>query len=233
MEPTDDIFKLLEGLSFLMGDSRYEAIQRRNYYEEMMRIPKIREILKIPEEREAEYKCPEPARRAMVMMAPTFGIALDRQIPAEPFHGLTHEEANSMWGRDEGEEEDRDTWEQLCWFIQNLSVTKRVEQAEKSIVPVNQAQQRILVRAETNRKLSDTPASLVTALPKRDRMGWDLNVENKRPKLETVDRALEIMDYPVEKLQINSKSEDAQQRSHRTSKKRDIRLSTGTTSTFT
>ena len=109
MEPTDDIFKLLEGLSFLMGDSRYGAIQRRNYYEEMMRVPKIREILKIPEEREPEYKCPEPARRAMVMMAATFGIALDRQIPTEPFHGFTHEEANSMLGRDEGEEEDRDT----------------------------------------------------------------------------------------------------------------------------
>jgi hypothetical protein len=204
-EPTDDIFKLLEGLSFLMGDSRYEAIQRRNYYDEMMRIPKIREILNIPEVREPEYKCPEPASRALVMMAATFGIALDRQIPAEPFHGLTYEEANSMWGRDEGEEEDRDTWEQLCWFIQNLSVTKRVEKAERTIAPVDQAQLRVLMKAEKNRKLSDNPTSLVTALPKRNRMGWDLNAENKRSKFETVDRALEIMDYPVEKLRINSK----------------------------
>jgi hypothetical protein len=52
--------------------TRYGAIQRRNYYEEMMKIPKIREILKIQEVRGPEYKCPEPARRAMVMMAATF-----------------------------------------------------------------------------------------------------------------------------------------------------------------
>ena len=45
MEPTDDIFKLLEGLSLIIGDSRYGAIQKRNYYEEMMKIPKIREIV--------------------------------------------------------------------------------------------------------------------------------------------------------------------------------------------
>ena len=37
-----------------------------------MKIPKIREILKIQEVRGPEYKCPEPARRAMVMMAATF-----------------------------------------------------------------------------------------------------------------------------------------------------------------
>jgi hypothetical protein len=53
-----------------------------------------------------------------------------------------------MWGREEGEEEDKDTWEQMCWFIKKISVTKRVEKAEKRIVPVNQAQQRVLVKAE-------------------------------------------------------------------------------------
>jgi hypothetical protein len=58
----------------------------------------------------------------------------------------------------------------------------------------------VLTKAEKNRKLSDNPISLVKVLPRRNCMGWDSNIENKRPKLETVNRALAIMEYPIEKL---------------------------------
>lgn len=46
-----------------------------------------------------------------------FGIALDRQIPAEPFPDLTPSEAKKMWSSADTQEEDKDSWEQLCWFI--------------------------------------------------------------------------------------------------------------------
>ena len=41
--------------------------------------------------------------------------------------------------------------------------------------------------------INDEPTSLATLIPRRKRGGWDVNIANKRSKLDTVDAAIDIM----------------------------------------
>ena len=42
--PTDDIFRLLQGLSLLMTESKHNVIKNHRYYNEVLTIPKIKEV---------------------------------------------------------------------------------------------------------------------------------------------------------------------------------------------
>ena len=148
-EPTDDIFKLLEGLSSLMEGSKKQIKATRGaYYDEILAIPQVRVILNLPENRTPDGTCPPSAKKAVLMVAATFGIALDGQAISGPFPGMTTEEIRDMWDVGLEGARSRDTWEQQCWFIQHLSVTTRMDKLEKRIVPINEAQKRMLQRAE-------------------------------------------------------------------------------------
>ena len=167
-EPTDDIFKLLEGLSSLMEGSKNQIKTPRGaYYDEILAIPQVKVILRLPEDRISDGSCPPSAKMALVMIAATFGIALDGQAISGPFPGMTTENFRSMCNMDLEGTPSRDTWKQLCWFIQHLSITTRMRKLEKRIVPLNQAQKRVLQRAEKCRRLDERPASLATAIPRR------------------------------------------------------------------
>ena len=114
------------------------------------------------------------------MLATTFGIALEWQVKNGPFPGLSTDDVQGLWNIGVKEIEERDTWEQLCWFIQNMSITERLKKLEKRVTKVTQAQNRILQRAEKGRMVFNEPTSLATSIPRRKRGGWDENRSNKK-----------------------------------------------------
>ena len=134
------------------------------------------------------------AKAAVAMLATTFGIALEWQIKTGPFPGLSTEDTRGLWNSSvKQNEEERDTWEQLCWFIKNMSITERLNKLEKKVVKATQDQKRVLQRAEKNRMLNDEPRSLATSIPRRKRNGFDDNIFKKKCKLDTVDATIDIM----------------------------------------
>ena len=111
-EPTDDIFKLLEGLSALMEGAKDQVKAPRGaYYDEILAIPQVRVILNLPENRISDGTCPPSARMAVIMVAATFGIALDGQAISGPFPGMTTEAIRDMWDVGLEGAPSRDTWE--------------------------------------------------------------------------------------------------------------------------
>jgi hypothetical protein len=88
------------------------------------------------------------------------------------------------------------------------------EETGKRIVPLNQAQKRVLQRAEKGRRLDERPASLATAIPRRKRGGWDENASRKKSKIETVDAAIAI---------ASSTNENGLQEIHRANVRRGCR----------
>ena len=200
-EPTDDIFRLLEGLSSLMEGSKNEVKAPRGaYYDEILAIPQVKVILKLPEDRTPDGTCPPSAKMALVMIAATFGIALDGPAISGPFPGITTDAIRKIWDMDLEGAPRRDTWKQLCWFIQHLSITTRMRKLEKRLIPLNQAQKRVLQRAEKCRRLDERPASLATAIPRRKHGGWDENTSRKKSKIEIVDAAIAIANDSSEKM---------------------------------
>ena len=192
----EDMSEVLQGLADLMGASRHNKVERRAYYNEILSIPKVLEILKLPVTRKPDGKCPNKARPTVVFLAATFGIALARQIPTEPLPGLTPEEANELWGKDEGDTEERDSWQQFLWLINNYSVTKRLEIAEEKAKEMGDLEpevQRILRKVEKVNKIKEKPTSLATAIPKRKRGGLDDNESKKKSKIDTVNAARDIV----------------------------------------
>ena len=182
------------------GSKNQIKTPRGAYYDEILAIPQVKVILRLPEDRISDGSCPPSAKMALVMIAATFGIALDGQAISGPFPGMTTETIRSMCNLDLEGAPSRDTWKQLCWFIQHLSVTTRMRKLEKRIVPLNQAQKRVLQRAEKCRRLDERPASLATAIPRRKHGGWDENESRKKSKIETVDAALAIANGSSEKM---------------------------------
>ena len=174
-DPTDDIIVLLRDLSLLMITSKHSYVQRSQCYDEVLRIPKIREILKEPNKATPDGKCENFLRNALNMLAATFGIALKGRIFNNPFPAISTEEAHGMWGRDVEKAQDRDTWAQIKWFITHFSITARKIQLEKLPRPtMNQEEMRILRRAEKVNKLNDFPTSITATIPRRIHGGWDL-----------------------------------------------------------
>jgi hypothetical protein len=133
------------------------------------------------------------------MLATTFGIALEWQVKNGPFPGLSPENVRDLWDSGLKKNESRDTGEQLRWFIENMSTTKRLKKLEDKVIVATSEQKAILQAAEKGRMLSDQPTSLATVIPKRKRGGWDDNAKKKRSKLETVDAAINIMKGSSEK----------------------------------
>jgi hypothetical protein len=174
-KPTDDIHSLLEGLSQLMEDSKRDKTPRGIYYDEISAIPAIRERLDIPQDKEMDGTCPPAAKAAVAMLATTFGIALEWQIKNGPFPGLSPDDALGLWNNGIENNDSRDTWEQICSIIKNMSITERLKKLEKKVVQATQDQKRVLQRAEMSRMLSDEPRSLATSIPRRKRNGWDDN----------------------------------------------------------
>jgi hypothetical protein len=198
--PTDDIHKLLEGLSYLMVDSTRAKIPRSVYYDQVLKIEEIQNILKLPKNWKPDGTCPPSAKMAISMLAPTFGIALDGQATCGPFPGMNHEEVATLWNIGVTEPGGRDTWGQLCWFLENMSITMRLDKLEQRVVPINQQQKRALQRAEKGRRLEGSPTSLATVIPKRKRGGWDATSAKKKSKLATIDAALDIVNGSNENL---------------------------------
>ena len=166
---TDDIYPLLKGLSQLMEDSKRDTIPRGIYYDEILAIPAIRERLNIPQDKEMDGTCHPAAKAAVAMLATTFGIALEWQVKNGPFPGLSTEDVRGLWQVGVEENNSRETWEQVCWFIKHMSITERLKKLEKKVVKATQDQKRVLQRAEKGRMLSDEPSSLATSIPRRKR----------------------------------------------------------------
>ena len=119
-------------------------------------------------------------KAALAMVATTFGIALEWQVKNGPFPGLSTDDARGLWNNGlKQNEEERDTWEQLCWFIKNMSITELLKKLEKKVVKATQDQERVLQRAEKNRMLNDEPRSLATSIPRRNRNEFDDNISKK------------------------------------------------------
>ena len=63
-EPTDDIFKLLEGLSSLTEGSKNQVKAPRGaYYDEILAIPQVRAVLNLEESRIPDGTCPPSAKK--------------------------------------------------------------------------------------------------------------------------------------------------------------------------
>ena len=201
--PTDDISLLLRDLSILMTESRYNPITKHRYYAVALTIPRLRQILNETAFDPKQPKYRNCSRNALNLLAATFGIVLKGKIFNNPFPALTLSAADNMWGRDINADKDRDTWEQLTWFITNFSITKRKQQLEKIDKPhtsLDPAALHILTRAEKLQQLAANPSSITTAMPRRIMNTWDSNILKTKSKKDTIQTTLNILHESNEKL---------------------------------
>ena len=122
---------------------------------------------------------------------------------ANPFPALSIQSANSMWGRGIAADQDRDTWEQLVWFISQHSITirkKQLENQEQPTTSLDSAALPILKRAEKLHQLENKPNSLTTAMPRRIVSTWDLNESKNLSKHATALATLDILHQSNDKL---------------------------------
>ena len=96
---------------------------------------------------------------ALLLLAATFGIVVTGSMFANPFSALTTEAAKHMWGEDMDRDEERDTWEQMVWFITNNSISSRTSKLDTNTIeyPTDIEAQKLLHRVEKLSQIDDNP----------------------------------------------------------------------------
>ena len=185
-----DMFKMLQGLSGLMVESKGRQVKNLSYFEEMLQVPIIKKVLKDPKlNKKGVYK--PSAIKPMEMLAATFGIALVRGT-GNPFPTLTLEEARELWKKDNQNTGKRDQWDQIKWCIQNNSIGDRLRKLEGEIKHIDADVKIVLARAGKVAKVRDRPYSITTSLPRRTKGIWDENVRKCKDKIDTTRIAIKL-----------------------------------------
>ena len=193
-EPDEDIdmFKMLQGLSGMMVDSKGRKVKNYSYFEELLKIPIVKKVLKDPKISKKNRVYAQTAIKPMEMLAATFGIVLVRGT-GSPFPSLTLETAKELWTKDnENNKKARDIWEQIQWNIHNHSIGFRLKEIEDGMKYIGADVKNILARAGRVNKVNDLPHSIVTTLPRRMKGRWDKNMKKCKDKIDTATKALKL-----------------------------------------
>ena len=134
------------------------------------------------------------------MISTTFGIILIRGN-GNPIPSITNEEIQKFWKRDLLNGKERDTWQQLMFFISNNSLTTRIQNIENNLQQMGSATKNVLARASRGRPIEDFPHSIMTSLPRRADGLWDMNAKKRINKIDTARRVLKLK-TPLRKNEI-------------------------------